>query len=446
MGFEVENGVLKKYTEEPGVTEFTIPSYVKEIGKNAFAQCRHLTEVVIPQSVIRIGEGAFKSCYSLRRMILPEGLTEIQNHTFAWCEELEEVYLPEYVRCIGYSAFDGCKSLKAVQLPKRLEKMSDDAFEDCKSLESLVIPRGVTKIGTAACCAVKEIRVSKQNPFYTSVDGVLYDKTVTRLLQCPTGRQQLIVPDSIRVIPSRAVLDCRELVFVTLPARLEKIGSWAFSHCDKLETITIPPGVSEIGGNPFMSCEALADIRVASGNRHFAAEGGFLLDKERTQILHFPLGQKKVTIPDTVTHFPTHLSAGMCDTVAYRGLTFTCKPNRMRFLLEAVINNEFTYFASDLPPEVQYDVLCKLWQMASRQKDVAARIQESLIPIFCWLIDRNDLTAAEKLLSMGHFDFRAQFERLALYANKKGLFDFELLLLNYKNENGGYDNTNVFRL
>lgn len=36
MAFQIENGVLKKYIEEPGVTEVVIPDGVTEIGTCAF--------------------------------------------------------------------------------------------------------------------------------------------------------------------------------------------------------------------------------------------------------------------------------------------------------------------------------------------------------------------------------------------------------------------------
>ena len=39
MAFQIENGVLKKYTEEPGVTEVVIPDGVTEIGSSAFYGC-----------------------------------------------------------------------------------------------------------------------------------------------------------------------------------------------------------------------------------------------------------------------------------------------------------------------------------------------------------------------------------------------------------------------
>ena len=59
MGFEIENGVLKKYTEERGVTEVVIPDGVTSIGNWAFIGCSSLTSVTIPDSVTSIGDSAF---------------------------------------------------------------------------------------------------------------------------------------------------------------------------------------------------------------------------------------------------------------------------------------------------------------------------------------------------------------------------------------------------
>ena len=53
MGFEIENGVLKEYIEEPGVTEVVIPDGVTGIGDRAFYCCSSLTAVTIPDSVTR---------------------------------------------------------------------------------------------------------------------------------------------------------------------------------------------------------------------------------------------------------------------------------------------------------------------------------------------------------------------------------------------------------
>lgn len=74
MGFEIENGVLKKYTEEPCVTEVVIHDSVTSIGDRAFSFCKSLTSVNIPDSVTRIRESAFKGCSNLTSIKLPKNV------------------------------------------------------------------------------------------------------------------------------------------------------------------------------------------------------------------------------------------------------------------------------------------------------------------------------------------------------------------------------------
>lgn len=446
MGFTIENDVLLRYEEEPGVTEILIPYGVREIGKNAFAQCRHLTEIIIPQSVTSIGESAFKSCYGLRRILLPEGITEIKDSTFAWCEGLEEVFIPEHVRVIGHGAFGGCKQLQSVQLPKRLLKIEDSAFEDCMSLRRMVVPKGVTHVGRRACNAVEAIEVAKGNKHYAALDGVLYDRKYGTLLQCPIGRQKLTVPETVTTIMNDAFYGCKKLTEVILPERLKKIRFWAFSRCEKLTEITIPAQVSEIEDNPFMGCYALKEVHVAHGNQHFAIRDGVLYSGAYTHIVHFPFDRKHVVLAGTVTQFPKGLSSGICESVEYMGAVFTCDKGNMRAMLDGLVNRNFDYFSTQLPEPVRYETLWKLYRTDPvRWEATRAGIQAQLGAMLRWLIDQGEQTWLEEILTDGSFKLREEIGALVQYANEQQQFDIQLLLMDYKNEHIGYDR-NQFKL
>ena len=57
MGLQITNdGILKKYIEEKGVSEVVIPDCVKEIGEQAFCNCSNLTRITIPDLVTSIGD------------------------------------------------------------------------------------------------------------------------------------------------------------------------------------------------------------------------------------------------------------------------------------------------------------------------------------------------------------------------------------------------------
>ena len=49
MGFQINNGVLKKYTEEKGVTEVVIPDGVQRIGERAFSGCDNIPPSITMQ-------------------------------------------------------------------------------------------------------------------------------------------------------------------------------------------------------------------------------------------------------------------------------------------------------------------------------------------------------------------------------------------------------------
>ena len=65
MGFDIKNGILKKYTEEPAITDIVVPDNVTSIEDNAFRDCTSLRSVIIPDSVTKIGNYAFAGCTAL---------------------------------------------------------------------------------------------------------------------------------------------------------------------------------------------------------------------------------------------------------------------------------------------------------------------------------------------------------------------------------------------
>lgn len=71
MSFEIKNGVLRNYREEPGVTEVVIPDGVTRIGEHALYSRRNITAITIPENVTHIGAEAFRDCDGLEEITLP---------------------------------------------------------------------------------------------------------------------------------------------------------------------------------------------------------------------------------------------------------------------------------------------------------------------------------------------------------------------------------------
>lgn len=98
MPFEIKNGVLRNYREEPGVTEVVIPDGVTRIGDGAFFSCESLTSITIPESVVKIDCNAFAFCYRLTSITIPAGVTSVEKYTFRCCMNLKDTRHSVFLR------------------------------------------------------------------------------------------------------------------------------------------------------------------------------------------------------------------------------------------------------------------------------------------------------------------------------------------------------------
>lgn len=184
------------------------------------------------------------------------------------------VYIPAYymgipVTSIGYQAFRLCANLSSVVIPEGITTIAEYAFYFCTGLTSLSIPSSVTSIPIDAlfyCNSLRGITVSPGNTQYSSIDGVLLDKSATTLLCYPSARpvDSYTVPSGVVTIAEYAFSNSKTLHEVILPAGLTTIEYNAFGSCNVLTAVSIPPSVTSIGMSSFASCWILENIFIPS--------------------------------------------------------------------------------------------------------------------------------------------------------------------------------------
>ncbi len=110
-----------------------------------------------------------------------------------------------------------------------------------------------------------EVHVDSHNPFYSSLDGVLFNKNLTEILQIPPQmRGDYTIPASVTTIGPKAFNLCGLLTSVTIPNGVTCIGDHAFASCS-LTSVTIPDSVTSIDSYAFIGCSKLTRIMVGSG-------------------------------------------------------------------------------------------------------------------------------------------------------------------------------------
>ncbi len=250
------------------LTSVTIPDSVTSIAYSAFQDCTSLTSVTIGSGVTSIGNSAFLDCSALTSVTIPNSVTSIGNEAFSGCTHLASVTIGNGVTTIGEYAFSRCTSLTSVTIPDSVTSIGQYGFYICTALTSVTIGNGVTTIGEGAfgyCTALTAIDVDASNSAYSSVDGVLYNKAVTTLVQCPFAKASIVIPAGVEIIGKSAFEYSTALTSVTIPNSVTTIGRSAFHDCTNLASVTIPDSVTSIDGEVFSGCSALTSVTIGSG-------------------------------------------------------------------------------------------------------------------------------------------------------------------------------------
>ncbi len=180
-------------------------------------------------------------------VVINDGITSIGAWVFSNHRGLTNVTIHSDVTSIGEYAFNGCYLLETIILPDTLVTISDTALGNCPSLSTFV--------------------VDVNNPVFSSLDGNLFNKEKTTLIQYARGKTMdtYIVRDTVTQIGASAFYLCENLKTVTLPNGIVAIGDRAFFCCSNLNSINIPDSVTSIGDSAFYCCYALSNISIPDG-------------------------------------------------------------------------------------------------------------------------------------------------------------------------------------
>lgn len=327
------------------IEKVVIGEGIKYIGRENFAQLENLKSVTLPKSLINISVYAFMGCKNLQDITLPEGLLCIGTHAFYGCESLKEINIPASlveigpyafygleslesysvdennlyfssdsfgvlyskdktslisfpikskvenykvpasVKIINKIAFHNAKNLKNVTFAKNssLEEIGENAFSECKALVKITIPAQVKTIGESAffgCESLKEVVLPEK---LERISANSFSRTAI---------EQIKIPSSVKTI-AREAFAMTNLKSVIIPEGVETLENNIFAYCKNLKSVEVPSTVTSLVSDhtgTFKGADALEKITVSPDNPYFISdEYGVLYNKEKTELLHFPV-------------------------------------------------------------------------------------------------------------------------------------------------------------
>ena len=224
----------------------------------------------------------------------------------------------------GYAGEDA-ESVQEIQIPEKIgeipvtEIRSD--FSNCAMVESMSISKNIVKIGAnkswlldgsdpGRSCEIgpityefKEYKVDEANPYFSSRDGILYNKEQTTLYRCPMGKSSVELPDSVNKLYYKSFANCHITSPLVLTSDIE-VGNMAFSRIDfsknyttELSSIIVKKGASAQWKNGSYCFEyaKIGEFTIEYGITDFGMKGMFCMTEIGT--MHWPGGLGCVNTP-----------------------------------------------------------------------------------------------------------------------------------------------------
>lgn len=281
------------------IREVVISPNITYLSAYAFANCYELKDLYIPATVnyceryllsnTNLTSISLPGCFSysdmlgiynittLRRatIINKEGVSAVSAGMFKNVNSLQEVVFAESITAIGEYAFYGCCKIAALNLDDidsvgafALYGLNIDALtvpSSCTLNENALTGVSVTTLNLGYCGkTLYEVFGGNSDTlkYVNMLEGVsaLCDgmfKNYTNLLK-------ITLPESLERIGKRTFMNCQGITGIYLSNNVTAIGEYAFYGCTSLSSVSVSMNISDIGIYAFAECVRLETAEIKS--------------------------------------------------------------------------------------------------------------------------------------------------------------------------------------
>lgn len=253
-----------------GLKEITIPGSVKEIKDSCFSEIWGLSKVTINNGVEKIDGGAFYGT-AIKEIEIPASVLTIDDSAFSGCGMIQTInvaidnqnyssqndslYNKDKTKIIRYPS--GKKDTE-FEVPSTVKEIGNSCFSSCGNLKKIQITSNVEKLATSSFVnqgILTEINVVSENQYYSSEDGVLFNKDKTEFIKWPQGKslKEYTVPGTVKTIKASSFYESN-IKSIIIPPSVEKMESYVFDRTSATKIVCQEQdgkGVKEIGNRCF---------------------------------------------------------------------------------------------------------------------------------------------------------------------------------------------------
>lgn len=296
---------------------------------------KKIKKVIIKDGVTSLPEEAFAGCLKLKEISISDSVKSIGACAFMQTD-LREITIPNSVKKLGNSVLSSCKKLTKVKMPGNVKIIygSDEYFPvfqfDVDSPVKTIELTSSLNLEIFMYLSAENIVVSKIDPKYTSIDGLLYTKDGKSLVRIPNLRKKAVIADGCEEFCTTAVewagdddgdpyMGCEDLKTIVLPESIRTINTkkhlthWGTSsyaeehHTDKTDYISFTIANKNMPweqvsllhkkfNTPYETLQKEVPAVFGPG-----AEQGFITPKDGTVLLKYVGKDDNVCIPQGIT-------------------------------------------------------------------------------------------------------------------------------------------------
>jgi uncharacterized repeat protein (TIGR02543 family) len=371
------------FSDSPELKTIHLPKSLKALVASPFSYS-HLEEIYIHSTILVSTNWAFYNTYYLKRVIFDEDTSIYSIGPFSFFySSVEEVVLPNRLTLIENYAFVECHHLTSIIFHEASElQIIDSPGFILSSLEYIYLPPSLYGFDSTSFRApLKAYDFSEDNPWFSSIDGVVYSKDLSYLVTYPQSKEniryevplsvhgilfsafqgtkfleELFIHKGVNYIESFAFMNSHiKTIEFEDGIQLETIQNGTFSYMKHLEQLIIPRSVTCIEMSAFESVENIETIVIPNsvlsiGNgafrsshfRYIIFEEGSLIDAFSNGIFYGMPYLESLVIPESVTTIETHAFSQLTS------LTHLIIPSTVTIIQNwAFFHSDFTLYIED---------------------------------------------------------------------------------------------------